>query len=74
MRWICTGPVSGGVPVKGECWVSRSIALFLVPFEQGLSLNLELGWQPASLISAPTHCWSYRGTQSHPAFTWVLGI
>lgn len=61
---ICLVNVCAGVSVRGECWVSLSISLFLVPFRGGLSLNLELGWQPVSPsnppISTPTHCWGYR--------------
>lgn len=46
-----------GVEVKGGHQVSSSITLRLIPLRQDLSLDLELGWQPASpcdpLVSNP---------------------
>lgn len=50
-------------------WTSLSITLSLIELRQGLSPDLELGWQPATpgdpstsdTHTSPTHrCWGYR--------------
>lgn len=57
-----------------EAWgwhlVSCSSTLSLISLKQSLSLNLKVGWWPASpsnpLVSAPHKCWGHRHTEPRP--------
>lgn len=78
-RYMCVCVMCAPIHVeaRGRHQVSCSIALCLIPFRPSLSLNLELGWWPASPsipVPAPLQRWDYRHTWPCLTFLWVLGI
>ena len=47
-----------------------AVTLLLLPFRQGLSLSLELGWQPVSPRDLPVS--ALLGARPRPVRTWLL--
>lgn len=53
------------IEARGECLVSYSISLCLVPLSQSLSQNLELGWYLKSLVTLLSPLSNALGLQTH---------
>lgn len=75
--WFC----SFCICLRGPCWVSCSIALYLLFLKQSLSMSLEHTdlarqapqWIPEIFLSLPPQRWHYRGTLQHPVFNMGAG-
>lgn len=51
---VCVGLCAyAHTEARGRCQMPCVVMLHLIPLRQGLSLKLELGWQPASLSDPP---------------------